>query len=101
MAPTSAFVKYYMSNPSDKLGGRPTPVAVPSVLGGGGSVNVMTYARGLEEDFEDWAWPKEELVELLKKVSFHLCSVWVALEVKVHLSPEGSIFWIGILDELY
>lgn len=58
-----------MANASDKVGDRPIPVAVPRVLGGGSSVNVMTYARGLEAEFDEWSWPKEEVVELYKKVS--------------------------------
>lgn len=69
MAPNSGFMKYYMSNTSEELGGRPMPVLAPRVLGGGGSVNIMTYARGMEEDFKGWLWPKEEMVGFLKKVS--------------------------------
>jgi choline dehydrogenase-like flavoprotein len=44
------------------------PVLAPRVLGGCGSVNIMTYARGMEEDFKGWLWPKEEMVGILKKV---------------------------------
>lgn len=58
-----------MANASDKVKSRSIPIAVPRVLGGGGSVNIMTYARGMETEFDEWPWPKEELVELYKKVS--------------------------------
>ena len=58
-----------MGKPTEHTRGRPVPVIVPSVLGGGGSVNIMTYARGLASDFDSWnteGWTAKDLVPILK-----------------------------------
>ena len=66
-----------MGKPTEHTQGRPIPVIVPSVLGGGGSVNMMTYARGLASDFDSWnteGWMAKDLVPILKGVnSIHDC----------------------------
>ncbi|KAF8433455.1 GMC oxidoreductase-domain-containing protein [Terfezia claveryi] len=51
--------------------GREIEVAVPNILGGGGSVNFMMYTRASASDFDDWrteGWYAEDLVPILRKV---------------------------------
>lgn len=51
--------------------GREIEVAVPNILGGGGSVNFMMYTRASASDFDDWrteGWYAEDLVPILRKL---------------------------------
>lgn len=48
------FVRTHVSVPQPQLGGRRVSIEQANVLGGGSSVNAMTYTRGTKEDFDNW-----------------------------------------------
>ena len=51
------YVISYHSEPQPQLGGRSINILQANVLGGGSSVNAMTYTRGTKADYD--AWDKE------------------------------------------
>ena len=50
----SPFVTVYESEPQSSLGGRSVSIMQGHVLGGGSSVNAMTYTRGVPLDYKKW-----------------------------------------------
>src|SRR6201999_1719710 len=50
----SPYVKHYASIPQPQLEGRVVGVPQGNVIGGGSSVNVMAYARGSRQDYDQW-----------------------------------------------
>jgi choline dehydrogenase-like flavoprotein len=67
-------MKGAMSQPSEQLGGRGLAIAHGNVLGGGSTVNMMTYSRPYRFDFETWdmpGWQSEDVIPYFKKVSHH------------------------------
>jgi choline dehydrogenase len=48
------FITTYESEPQPSLDGRSVPIAQANVLGGGSSVNAMTYTRGTRDDYDGW-----------------------------------------------
>jgi choline dehydrogenase len=48
------FLERYQSVPQSSLDGRQIEIAQGSLLGGGSSVNAMTYMRGLASDYDRW-----------------------------------------------
>jgi len=50
----SPFVKVYESEPQPPLDGRTVSIMQGHVLGGGSSVNAMTYTRGVPADYARW-----------------------------------------------
>jgi len=48
-------VVHYVSEKSDKVGGREIAVPQGHVIGGGSSVNAMVYIRGQSQDYDGWA----------------------------------------------
>lgn len=51
------YVTLLESEPQDSLDGRRVAIIQGRVLGGGSSVNAMTYTRGVREDYERWGIP--------------------------------------------
>ena len=69
--PTSKKTLFYKGAKEDQLGGREVVVPSGGVLGGGSSINLMTYSRGQREDFDSWGmagWSADEMLPYLKKV---------------------------------
>ena len=50
----SPFVTVYVSEPQTSLNGRTLQITQGHVLGGGSSVNAMTYTRGVPADYKRW-----------------------------------------------
>lgn len=48
------YFKRYVSLPQSSLAGRALEIAQGNLLGGGSSVNAMTYMRGTKADYEAW-----------------------------------------------
>ena len=60
--------------PSPALSGRTAPVATGRVLGGGGSINAMSWVRGLASDYDGWradgctGWGFADLLPIFKRM---------------------------------
>ena len=70
----SPFVTVYESEPQASLDGRSVAIIQGSVLGGGSSVNAMTYTRGVPTDYARWdeaaggaGWDWNSLLPYFKK----------------------------------
>lgn len=69
----------FSAEPSPRLNGRPVAQAMGKVLGGGTSINAMTWACGHKRDFDDWekqtgdaGWGNHHAQELYRKIEdFH------------------------------
>jgi alcohol oxidase len=60
----------YQGSPEPQLGGRVSVVPAGSVLGGGSSINMLTYTRPQREDLDAWnmpGWGFDEVLPYLKK----------------------------------
>jgi len=63
----------YRYEPSPHVDGRSIPLALGKVLGGSGSINAMTWARGNRADYDGWAqagnagWDFHSVLPLFKK----------------------------------
>src|SRR5262245_18745706 len=63
----------YHYDPSSHVDGRSIPLALGKVLGGSGSINAMTWARGHRADYDAWAeagnagWDFDSVLPLFKK----------------------------------
>ncbi|KAI9690385.1 MAG: hypothetical protein M1822_009347 [Bathelium mastoideum] len=69
--PDSKTVTIYTAKKSDQLAGREVTVPVGRVLGGGSSVNMMTYTRGQRSDFDQWkmpGWKADDMLPYLRKL---------------------------------
>jgi choline dehydrogenase-like flavoprotein len=61
----------YQGRPEAQLDGRASIVPAGSVLGGGSSINMLTYTRPQREDLDAWnmpGWSADEVLPYLKKV---------------------------------
>jgi choline dehydrogenase-like flavoprotein len=79
---------YYRGESEPDIAGRKMSVAAGSILGGGSSVNMMTYSRGHRGDMNDWGapgWSADDMVPYLKKV--HSTQV---PQVAIQLAKESS-----------
>jgi choline dehydrogenase len=62
------------ASPSPALLGRSAPVATGRVLGGGGSINAMSWVRGLASDYDGWrkagcaGWGFSDLLPIFKRI---------------------------------
>jgi choline dehydrogenase len=71
----SPFVTIYKSEPQPSLDGRAVAIMQGHVLGGGSSVNAMTYTRGVPADYARWndavggagGWDWDSLLPYFKK----------------------------------
>lgn len=60
----------YQGQPEAQLDGRASVVPAGSVLGGGSSINMLTYTRPQREDLDGWkmpGWGADEVLPYLKK----------------------------------
>jgi alcohol oxidase len=70
--PGSKTSQVYVSKKSEHLGGREASVPCGDVLGGGSSINFMTYTRPQRSDFDEWntpGWTTNEILPYLRKVA--------------------------------
>lgn len=65
----------FVSQPEAHLNGRTIPLAMGKVLGGGSSINVMTYSRGHKNDWdffaseaEDPAWNYDSILNIYRRI---------------------------------
>jgi choline dehydrogenase len=65
----------FVSQPERHLDGRTIPLAMGKVLGGGSSINVMTYARGHKNDWNHFAeeagepaWNYESVLNIYRRI---------------------------------
>jgi alcohol oxidase len=71
LAPTSKATLFYQATEESQLNNRQIVVPSGGTLGGGSSINLMTYSRAQRDDFDSWnmpGWSTEELLPYLKKV---------------------------------
>jgi alcohol oxidase len=62
---------FYQGNEEPSVNGRGLVVPSGGVLGGGSSINLLTYSRAQAIDFDDWeteGWSAKELLPYLKKL---------------------------------
>src|SRR5260370_4090321 len=50
----SPYIKRYTSTPQPALEGRAVDIMQGNVVGGGSSVNALTYARSSKDDYDRW-----------------------------------------------
>ncbi|KAH7320772.1 hypothetical protein B0I35DRAFT_427718 [Stachybotrys elegans] len=68
--PGSPTALWYPAGPEEQLGGRSIPVSTGGILGGGSSINMMTYSRGQRSDFDAWnmpGWSADGMIPYMKK----------------------------------
>lgn len=65
----------FVAQPNPHLNGRAIPLSMGKVLGGGSSINVMLWARGHRNDWEDFAaaagdpaWGYESILQIYRRV---------------------------------
>ena len=65
----------FVAQPAPQLNGRSIPLSMGKVLGGGSSINVMTYARGHKADWDffaseadDAAWSYESVLDIFRRI---------------------------------
>lgn len=71
MMPTSKTTLFYQGGKEPKLGDRELVVPSGGVLGGGSSINLLTYSRAQRQDFDDWnidGWKADDMIPYLRKV---------------------------------
>lgn len=62
---------FYQGNKEKAVGDRGLVVPSGGVLGGGSSINLLTYSRGQAIDYDSWnakGWSAKELLPYFKKV---------------------------------
>ncbi|KFY38995.1 hypothetical protein V495_06236 [Pseudogymnoascus sp. VKM F-4514 (FW-929)] len=71
LMPTSKATLFYQSTKEPQLGNREVVVASGGILGGGSSINVLTYSRAQREDYDAWqmpGWSSNDLLPFMKKL---------------------------------
>ncbi|KJZ79603.1 hypothetical protein HIM_01072 [Hirsutella minnesotensis 3608] len=71
LMPTSKTTLFYKGKPEKKVENRQVVVASGGVLGGGSSINIMTYSRAQRQDFDAWktpGWSADDLLPYMKKL---------------------------------
>jgi alcohol oxidase len=71
LLPTSNATIFYQSNTEKQLNGRGLVVPSGGTLGGGSSINMMTYSRAQRSDFDSWnvpGWSADDMIPYLQKV---------------------------------
>ena len=70
--PSSKSMRSHEGKPTDHVAGRKIAIPHGNVLGGGSTVNLMTYSRPYHYDFEAWnmpGWSFDEVLPFMKKAS--------------------------------
>ncbi|GJN74718.1 hypothetical protein PLICBS_008811 [Purpureocillium lilacinum] len=70
IAPTSKTTLFYKGAAEPSLAGREMVVPSGGVLGGGSSINLLTYSRAQKSDLDAWGapgWTADELVPYMKR----------------------------------
>lgn len=73
LLPTSKRTLFYKGTKEARLGDREMVVPSGGVLGGGSSINLMTYNRAQRDDLDSWrtpGWSADEMIPYLKKVTY-------------------------------
>ncbi|KAJ6437365.1 glucose-methanol-choline (gmc) oxidoreductase [Purpureocillium lavendulum] len=71
IAPTSDKTLFYKGSEEPSLANRAMVVPSGGVLGGGSSINLLTYSRAQRSDLDAWGapgWSAEELIPFMKKL---------------------------------
>jgi choline dehydrogenase-like flavoprotein len=71
LMPTSKATLFYQGTKEPQLGNRGVVVASGGILGGGSSINVLTYSRAQRGDYDAWqmpGWSSNDLLPFMKKV---------------------------------
>ena len=80
--PTSKTAIFYTARKSEHLAGREAVVPCGGILGGGSSINFMTYTRGQRSDFDQWkmpGWKADDMLPYMRKVSQMLLRIELCL----------------------
>ncbi len=78
LIPTSENTLFYAGVPEAALNNRQVVVPSGGVLGGGSSINLLTYSRAQREDFDSWktqGWSANDLIPYMKKVRTFLRAI--------------------------
>ena len=84
LAPDSKSAYFNVSKPSPHVGDRTLVVPSGGILGGGSSINFMTYSRAQKADFDAWnvpGWSADELLPYIRKVKWCL-SIFTHMSLK-------------------
>lgn len=84
IVPETGTALFYKGNKSDDIAGREAIVAAGGLLGGGSSVNLMTYTRAQRSDLDAWnvpGWSADEMIPFMKKVLFGFLKSFIITEV--------------------
>lgn len=76
---------YYEGQPEESIAGRAMTVPAGSILGGGSSINMLTYTRPQRGEMDDWnmpGWAADDVIPYLKKVS--------SILMKTHANRHSS-----------
>ncbi|KAI0971999.1 alcohol oxidase-like protein [Xylaria arbuscula] len=71
LLPTSKTTMFYKGVPEQQLANRELVVPSGEILGGGSSINMLTYSRAQRSDFSSWqtpGWSADEMLPYLKKL---------------------------------
>lgn len=63
---------FYEGQAEESIGGRAMTVPAGSILGGGSSINMLTYTRPQRGEMDDWnmpGWSSDDVIPYMKKVS--------------------------------
>ena len=79
LAERGAYAFPYATVPQGQLDGRPRPLPQARVIGGGSSINAMTYVRGQPRDYDRWrdaagdgdAWSHADLLAHFRAMERH------------------------------
>lgn len=71
LIPTSTATLFYQGTVEPELDNRALTVPSGGILGGGSSINLLTYSRAQREDYNAWktkGWYTNDLIPYMKKV---------------------------------
>ena len=73
MLPSSKRTLFYKGTKEGRLDDREMVVPSGGILGGGSSINLMTYSRPQRDDWDSWktpGWSADDMIPYLKKVMY-------------------------------